>query len=474
MRPRSLAGRLVAAFVVLAVAVLLAVGGALFVVLRGLHADATFGSLGDLADSVTVQVRQSISAGNLRGTIEELRDTLAERGIDVMIIGSDGRLRPLVGDAIGEPIPIAGQATGEQTRGRIRIDDRPYLYVASILRRAGGVTAAPRALAFVTEDRSAAQTLADLGRTIPAVVLSILVVAAPLAWLVSRSVARPLERVAAAAAAVPGGSAIALPLEGPSEVRELTESFNAMSGELSETRRREAELLANLRHDLRTPLTVIAGYATALRDGTASGTAAAAAAQAIEEEAARLEQLVQALGAVERIRSGLDGLRLEPLDAREVAAAAVSRFVSRAAASGASLVLAPEIGTADGTGKSGKQVYADRGALDRMLGNLVENALAAAPSGTVTIEVAPDHLPDGGEAVRLDVLDDGPGFPPGAVERAFERFWRGDPARSGAGTGLGLAIVRELAVAHGGTVHAANREPAGGARVGIVLPAPLR
>jgi signal transduction histidine kinase len=280
--------------------------------------------------------------------------------------------------------------------------------------------------------------------------------------------------VAAAAAAVPAGRAIDLPLEGPSEVRELTGTFNAMSGELEATRRREAELLANLRHDLRTPLTVISGYAMALRDGTATGDDAAAAARAIEEEAGRLEELVASLGAVERIRSGSDGLRLEILDAREVAAAAVSRFGARASGSGANLVLAPTIGPPDGASAPVPEVYADRVALDRMLGNLVENALAAAPSGTVTIEVAPEHLPDGRDAVRLDVLDDGPGFPPGSAERAFERFWRGDPARSGSGSGLGLAIVRELALAQGGAVHAANRAPSGGARVGFVLPAAVR
>lgn len=466
MRPRSLGARLVAAFVVLALAVLLAVGGALFVVLRGLHADATFGSLGDLADSVTVQVRESIAAGNLRGTIEELRDTLAARDIGVMVVGADGRIRPLVGEPVGAAIPIADLAPGEQLRGRIVIDDRAYLYVASIVRRAARQDTTPRALALMTLDRSGAQALADLGRAIPAVGLAILIVAAPLAWFVSRSVTQPLSRVASAAAAVPSGAAIELPLEGPSEVRALTDRFNAMLGELEATRRRESELLANLRHDLRTPLTVIAGYAAALRDGTASGDEATIAAAAIEEEAGRLAQLVEALGAVERIRSGADGLRPERLDARELASAAVTRFAARAAADGTSLGLLDPGPAAP----AGLALLADRVGLERMLGNLVENGLAAATGGTVTLEVAADRLPDGGEAVRIDVLDDGPGFPPGATARAFDRFWRGDPSRSGVGSGLGLAIVRELAVAHGGTVHAANRDGRG-ARVGVMLPA---
>ncbi len=460
--PRSLGGRLAAAFVLLTLAVLIAVGGALFVVLRGLHADAAFGALGDVADSVSVQVRQSVARGDLRGTILELRDRLEVRGIAVMLVGADGRLRPLADGAPGATIPLGDAGQNAQVRGRVTIDDRRFLYVASVLR--GPAASSPKALAFLTADRSGALALLDLGRTVPAAGLAMLLVAAPLAWLVSRSVTGPLRRVAGAAAEVPAGRPRQLPLEGPSEVRELTGTFNAMSAELDATRRREAELLANLRHDLRTPLTVISGYATALRDGTATGEDAAAAARAIEEEAARLEELVAAIGMVEGLRSGTTGLRPERLDAREVAAAAVARFAARAAAAGTSLGVAPPVSAEP------IEVLADRVAIERMLGNLVENALAVAPGGAVTIEVSPDRLASGDRGVRVEVLDNGPGFAPGTSERAFERFWRGDPARAGGGSGLGLAIVRELAAAQGGSAHAANRIPRG-ARVGFVVPA---
>ena len=74
-----------------------------------------------------------------------------------------------------------------------------------------------------------------------------------------------------------------------------------------------------------------------------------------------------------------------------------------------------------------------------------------------------------GPAIAFAVVDDGPGFPPGGTDRAFERFYRGDAARSGAGSGLGLSIVRELARAHGGTAIAENLVPRG-ARVSVVLP----
>jgi two-component system sensor histidine kinase KdpD len=234
-----------------------------------------------------------------------------------------------------------------------------------------------------------------------------------------------------------------------------------MTAELDATRRREDDLLANLRHDLRTPLTVIAGFATALRDGTATGASAESAAKAIEEETARLERLVAEVGAVERIRSGDEQIRPELVDAGQIVAATVARFGPRAAAAG--VALATDIADRAPLG-----LAADRLALDRMLGNLVENALVAGGT-SVIVAVGPARLAGGVDAIRFDVLDDGPGFEDGAAARAFERFWRGDPARAGTGSGLGLAIVRELAVAHGGTVDAENR-PEGGARVGVTLP----
>ena len=468
--PRSLGGRLVGAFAVLSLAVVLTVGGALFVVLRGLHQDATLGTLADVAGSVLPQVRESIASGQLRGTLDEIRDQLAGQPvpIEVVVVRADGSI------VTGNGVPSAGSvievdvAVNSTVKGRVNLDGRPYLYAATAVRRAGA--SAPRGLAFITLDRSGALALADVGRTIPIVVLLILLIATPLALAVSRSVTGPLRRIADATADIPAGRATSIPLEGPREVRELTGTFNAMAAELDATRRRESELLANLRHDLRTPLTVIAGFATALRDGTAKGESAVAAARAIEEEAGRLERLVAEVGAVERIRSGEESIRPEMLDARLLIAETVARFRARAIAAGIDLVPADDA-------TEPLALAGDRLAIERVLGNLVENAIAAAShdssggarAGEVRIGASLERAPNGTESIRIDVLDDGPGFAEGSANRAFERFWRGDPARAGTGSGLGLAIVRELALAHGGSVGAENR-PSGGARVWVSLP----
>jgi len=487
MIPRSLGARLLTAFALLALAIVVAVGGALFVALRGLHQDATLGALGDVAGSVLPQVRESIGTGQLRGTVLEVRDQLAVRDIDLLLVSADGRLRPIGGAAVAGsfgPVLLTQDASpGQEVRGALELHDGGYdgryVYVATALRRVGN--AGPRALAFLEADRSAALALADVGRTIPVVIIVILLIATPLALVLARSVTRPLRRIAAATGDIPAGRATSLPLEGPGEVRDLTGTFNAMSAEMEATRQRERDLLANLRHDLRTPLTVIAGFAIALRDGTARGERAKAAARAIEEEAGRLERLITEVGAIERIRSGEESIRPELLDAGEVLASTATRFGPRAAAAGVTLGVA----TAPGATLS---IAADRLALDRMLGNLVENALVASaeagptggaestapegagmPRGSVVIQAGPAALPGGVDAIRFDVIDDGPGFATGEAARAFERFWRADPARAGTGSGLGLAIVQELAAAHGGIAHAENHTPHG-ARVGFTLP----
>ena len=177
----------------------------------------------------------------------------------------------------------------------------------------------------------------DLTRTLPAVVLLVVLAGAPIAYVLSRSVTGPLRRLATATADLPAADPRPLPLEGPTEVRELTDRFNAMAAELAETREREARLLADLRHDLRTPLTVIGGFAAALSDGTAVGDDAVTAARAIGEEAARLERLVAELEALERLRDGAAGLRPERLDAAVLLHETVTRFAPSATAAGVEL-----------------------------------------------------------------------------------------------------------------------------------------
>ena len=479
--PRSLTGRIILVVVLPILAAWLAMGLALTVILGNLHADAARSSLADIGQTLIVRFRTAVLDRDLRALVGEIRDAVANTEISVHVLRADGTYVDL-GTAGGpatpaDPIAIPASAPrGATITGSVAFTDgQTHLYAATVLRPASA--AGPRAVVLSLPDRSRGAAIADVVRTLPVVLVASAVVGLPLVLLLSRSVGRPLRRLADATADLPVQSGHEpVPLEGPSEVRELTARFNAMAGELADARQRETELLADLRHDLRTPLTVISGYAAALADGTATGPDAERAARTIGEEAARLGRLVDELGAIERLRQGDAGLRPEPLDAAEVVRATAARFESAAAAAGISLVVATpgERGVRrPDAGPTSLAFVADRGAVERIMANLVNNALAVTPPGGhvwLSSDAGPSAAGGRPDSIVLAVTDDGPGFPPGAATRVFERFYRADPARTGPGSGLGLSIVRELAAAHGGTAHAENVAPRG-ARVSVVLPA---
>jgi histidine kinase len=469
--PRGLTGRIVLAFLGVAFVTWLAIGATLFLLLRGLHAQTIGGHLEDQVTTLAVQARQAVASGDAQSILGAVQRASPDPEADLYVVTKEGRIAGLA----GAPVPPVGTflvdpgGRGASNHGVARFPDgQSYAYGAIVVRPAA--VAGVWALVVATPDRSARDALGDLVAAIPAVVIVTLLVGGPIAWLVARSVGAPLRRLSAATADVPARASVApLPLDGPKEVRELIGNFNAMTEVLAQTRDRETELLANLRHDLRTPLTVIGGFADALADGTATGEDAGRAARAIVEESSRLGRLVDELGTIERLRTGTAGLRPEPLDARTLLRETAERFAAGAAAAGIEIAI---VGDA-ASGLADLSLAADRLAVDRMLGNLVANAVAAAPrhGGHVWLDaraVGPQG-PGHDEAVTISVTDDGPGFPPGSVDRVFERFFRADPARSGHGSGLGLAIVRELAEAHGGHAYAEQVAPHG-ARVSVVLP----
>jgi signal transduction histidine kinase len=462
-----LATRIAIAFVAIGLVTLIGVGAGLFVALHDLHAEAARSALGDVLQPLTFDLAPDPDLTvreRLQRLVDDLQARVSEVGATVHLVSAQGDVFGPAGIVAVADLPLA-RLTDNRTviDGSFTTPDGDErLYAA---RRVGG--AARRVVVVLSApDRSGGAALRDLTRTLPFLVLVLMAAGVPIAWLLSRSVTRPLRRLADATADVPLAGAAPLPLEGPTEVRELTARFNAMTEELADTRRGEQELLADLRHDIRTPLTVIAGYAGALADGTASGEDARRAAAAIGEETARLERLVEELDVIERLGSGAVELRPEQIDANELIAAAIERFRPTAAPDGV------EVGRVSaGSAAARLTLTADRGAVERILANLVANALAAAPrpGGHVWLDARPTAMADGGTAVALSVADDGPGFPPGAGDRVFERFYRADPARTAGGSGLGLAIVRDLARAHGGTAHAENLAPRG-ARVSVVLP----
>ncbi|HVM50053.1 MAG TPA: ATP-binding protein [Candidatus Acidoferrum sp.] len=218
------------------------------------------------------------------------------------------------------------------------------------------------------------------------------------------------------------------------------------------------EFVANVSHELRTPLSLIKGYAETLLDGARNNPEVATRfLQTIDRNAERLKLLIEDLLTISELESGRVTLNLQAISLPQVVGKVIEDFKERAAARGATLVNhAPEVA-----------VRADMNRLEQVLGNLVDNAIKyGRPKGTVIIGGQPR---DNGQ-VEMFVQDDGPGIPPEALERVFERFYRVDKARSReqGGTGLGLAIVKHLVQSHGGRVWATS-EPGQGATFFLLL-----
>ena len=216
--------------------------------------------------------------------------------------------------------------------------------------------------------------------------------------------------------------------------------------DVTELRRLEAvrrDFVANVSHELKTPLTSIAGYAETLAAETNAGTQAAAFARTILNNARRMQRLVDELLDLSRIESG----RWQPSPARTDVAA----LAREAWASFAERAAERRVALAVDAARAGA-ISADPDALRQVFTNLFDNALRHTPPGG-RITVAAEPAPDG---VTILVTDTGSGVAPEHLPRIFERFYRADPGRSRdeGGTGLGLAIVKHLVEAHGGRVEA--------------------
>jgi signal transduction histidine kinase len=219
------------------------------------------------------------------------------------------------------------------------------------------------------------------------------------------------------------------------EVRRLGETLNAMIDRLRHSFERERRFVADASHELRTPVAVLkTELEGALRTGD-YGPGVRDALVAAIEECDHLAQLAEDLLVIARAGEGQLPVRCEPLTARPVLEGVRERFADRAGQRGRQI----RIAVGDDV-----SVRADAVRLGQALGNLVDNALRHG-EGDIVLSA---RSASGG--VELDASDDGPGFEPDIAARAFERFTRGDEARTRGGTGLGLAIVRAVAEAHGG------------------------
>jgi signal transduction histidine kinase len=275
-----------------------------------------------------------------------------------------------------------------------------------------------------------------------------LVVAVLFAFFITRTIAQPLQAASAAATAVAEGDlGQTVPVTGPPEVRAVALAFNRMSAEVLATQQAQRDFMANVSHDLKTPLTSIQGYSQAIIDGAAKDQTRAA--EIIHDEATRLNRMVIDLTDLARIQAGQFSMHLTTVDVGEIATAVASSLRVVAENKGVALVAdAPSMPPINGDG--------DR--LVQILTNLIGNAIKFTPQGG-EVRIATRQ---NGRGVEITVQDNGMGIPKDELPRVFERFYQVDKARGPSrGTGLGLAITYQIVQAHRGRVEVQSSEGQG-------------
>lgn len=291
-----------------------------------------------------------------------------------------------------------------------------------------------------------------------------LVVAAAVAAAIGMTMVRPLRRqlrelgtVARQVAAGDFSRRVEPGTEAGSEVALLASSFNTMATRLGEVEAARRQLLADLAHELRTPIASLAVTVEAVADGVLEPDPATLAS--LTEQAGRLTRLAGDLRDIADADGGLS-IHLAPCDVPELLEQARAAAAEDFAREGVELDVA---GSPSGT------VRADAQRIGQVLTNLLSNALRHTPrDGRVSLAAA-----SGPETVVITVTDTGDGIDAAHLPNIFERFYRTDAARSrdAGGTGIGLSISRAIALAHGGTLTAASAGPGKGAVFTLTLPA---
>ena len=268
---------------------------------------------------------------------------------------------------------------------------------------------------------------------------------------VSRRLLAPIQALGSASRRLGGGDlAQRVSTSGPREIRDLAHSFNAMAESLERAEEQRRDLVADVAHELRTPLSNIQGYLEALEDGLIKPDADTL--DTIHQQVVHMARLVEDLRLLAQAEGGALGLNLEPDSLDEVLSRSVEAFRARAEAKGVNLSLQVSPGL--------PLVILDRTRIAQVVGNLLENAVHHTPEGGV---VRVSGAATGAGTARVTVEDSGEGIAPEEIQLLFERFYRVDPSRSRAtgGVGLGLTIVKQLVEAHGGAIHAESTQGQG-------------
>jgi signal transduction histidine kinase len=418
--------------------------------------ELAYAHLMDAAVPALTQIRNTREPGKRpQESFQSLDELAAERSVRILLVSlPDGTIladtyQAWAGQKVRVSVPPQDNITRLTLRGRLRGPDRKWLfYVALPLQESQSEQ--PRRLYLALT-----MTLWEIARPfIGSMFVSVLLsgaIAFALStlfalWL-ARTLSRPLQRIAIAAERVAAGDySTSLEIAVPDEARRLAESFNAMTRAVAASQRSQRDFVANVSHELKTPLTSIHGFAQAILDGTASDEAAIQrAATVVHDEADRLSRMVHKLLDLSRLESGDISMSWNSVDLAALLHSCADRF---------SLLAGHRDITLYTDMPDETQIIGDGDRLLQVFTNLIDNAIKyTSDDGRVTLS-----LKEMADTVSISIADTGIGIPEADLSRIFERFYRVDKSRSrdaggqSTSTGLGLAIAAEIVRAHGGRI----------------------
>ncbi len=459
----SLKVRLFATYaLVVAVTLTIAALGSGFL-LRDYAGSLALKSLEDTARPISVQlvnlVRGEASLLEVVATLQEQADG---NGVHILFLDDAGAvIHQVIPDGAAALSIVPGSLPRDSSRvvrGQYAPDEgRGLLYVVFPLARAPRGIVRAEALALVIPAPGVGAAIGGLLRPFVLSGSVALLGSLLLAWWLSRSVSGPVAGVIKAADRIAGGDyAYRIGSSSGGEIGKLAESFDRMASEVEAARLKLRHFVADVSHELKSPLTTIQGFSQALADGTASDTATREkAVRIIGEEARRMRRQVDELLDLSRFQSGRMKMALEKIDLGEVLRHSCELFEPSAADKSVTIKLSVA---------SGLWLMGDAARLEQVIVNLLDNAVKNAPPfSEITLTAARR-----GEKLEASVADEGPGIHPEHLKSVFERFYQVTGVRTG--VGLGLAISREIVLAHGGEI-CARSEPGAGACFTVSLPA---
>jgi two-component system OmpR family sensor kinase len=485
----SLRTRLVFSYIVIIIVCLVVIASAVIVSLQSYRDRFTIARLEDIIKPIYTQIRTSVSVvASTDRILSSLEEQAEQSGIYILLLDNTGNIvRQAIPDDEGAAaievdsgeLPTRtvkaqqGQFTTTDGRtflysslstGRIFISKESDVATTGAALSAERESSVPESEAikpelavaseqvFEAQDTSTISTLVialPRGQPIGLLLtmirpflwagLATLAISIIVAFILARSIFRPLQRVTQAADDIAHGQyGREIEVAGPKEVRGLALAFNEMSRQVKEAQERLRHFVADVSHQLKSPLTSIHGFARAITDGTAAdGETVQKSAVIIQDESRKMMRQVDELLELSRMQSGQVAISRDPVDLEELLKQCREIFVPRIEEKGLRLVMdIPLL----------PQMYGDFDRLEQVFNNLLDNAIKNSPADSeIRIEASKTA-----DAVEIRVVDRGPGIPPEQIPYVFQRFYQAMGVRTG--VGLGLAIAREIILAHGGDI----------------------